>query len=653
MDYYEVLPASKAFQGDKSLTYRSKYNFDVGSIVTIKLRNNSALGIIISKVSKPSFPTVEIDSKLSIVKLTTAQLALLKWMLEFYPGSIGSCANLFAPAFLNKPKPAVSKTKKINNSSFETNILPTLTEEQMKAYSSITNNRNGPEGSYLVHGETGSGKTRLYIELAKDSFKQGKSSLILTPEISLTASLSKEFKKVFGDAVLINHSSLTQKQKQGLYYQVYKNKNPIILIGPRSTLFLPLEDIGLVVVDEFHESAYKQESRPYYHANRAASVLARLTKSKLIFGSATPSINDYFLAKQKKVPIIRMQHQAIKTSFEATKKIVVNLLDKDEASPYPLLSNTLLKNITNNLAGGGQTLLFINKRGSARSITCQDCSWRATCKFCDLPLVYHHDQHKLRCHTCGYTKNPPSNCPECASIEIFFSSPGTKEVVKSLNKLFPKALLARYDKDNKKDERIENSYDDILSGRVNIIVGTQLIAKGHDLPKLSLVGMLLADSSLDFPDFTAEEKTFQQIKQLLGRVGRGHKQGTAIIQTFKPQADHIKFIQEDGDWHEFYNSQIKQRKILKLPPYWNVLKVETSKKTRLASEQSLEKLKQTILEKFRDIEILGPAPSFIEKKAGKWHWQIIIKSKERKQLTEIMRYIPSSYKTNIDPLNLL
>lgn len=646
MRYYEVIPASKSYHGKEPLTYCFSEKLADGQIVSIGLRGTKCLGIVIKNVHKPGFKTVEIEKAFEGIVLTKEQLSLLDWMIGFYPAPVGTIGQLFAPAFLGKIKDIETDATKV---TFDK--LPKLTQEQSAAYRSIEENYSKGHRTFILQGVTGSGKTRLYLELAKDSLAENKSVIILTPEISLTTPIAEVFKKTFGDKVLVNHSSLTQKQRSELWSSILSGKGPYILIGPRSSLFVPMKNIGLIVVDEFHEPAYKQESQPYYHANRVASVLSRLSSAKLIFGSATPGVVDYYLAEQKNAPVITMKKSAITGKEPAINSMTVNLLDPDERSKYTLISNTLLSKITECLDKDEQAMLFINKRGSARSVSCQDCGHKELCDNCDLPMVYHSDQHLIRCHTCGAKKPTPNRCPECGSMNIFFSSPGTKAIEEQLSKIFPSAKVMRFDKDNKKAERLENRYDEAVND-ADIIVGTQIVAKGHDLPRLSLVAVLLADNGLDFPDFSSAERSYQLIKQLTGRVNRGHREGLFILQSFNPTSPLIDSAAK-GSWQDFYEEEIKQRKRHGFPPFYSALKVEVSKKSRQAAEESLIGLIKKIESHSDKISILGPSPCFVEKKSSKWYWQLIVKSKDRSVLVDLAKSIPSSFRVDIDPNNFL
>lgn len=648
MNYYDIAPATNEFRGKELLTYSSEASLKNGQIVLIKLRSKLINGFVVTERSKPSFKVNNIEKVLEDLIIPQAHLTLFGSMLEYYPSYLGATARLFAPSFLNENQKIIDKKQENKNLIKK---LGELTSEQKSALNQI-NKYLKNQKTMLLHGETGSGKTRIYLELAKQAIESGKSVVILTPEISLTQPLFKIFDSEF-DNVNIVHSNQTPKTRNQTWLKIIKSKKPNIIIGPRSSLFMPIKNIGLIVLDEFHDQSYKQDSAPYYSAVRSASMLVKNSDALLILGSATPPINDYYLIEQKNIPILRMTKQAASNSIKETKSIVVDLLDKSERSPYPLISNTLIKLINHELKNKNQSLIFINKRGTARMIACQECGWRAKCINCELPMVYHHDQHQLKCHTCGYHDNVKSSCPDCGSLNIQYKSPGTKQIVESLEKIFPHSKIIRFDKDNKKSERLENNYQQLVEGAADIIVGTQLVTKGHDLPKLGLVAMLQAETGLDFPDFSSDENSFQLIKQLSGRVGRGHTKGVVVLQTMAKSNPLIKFATENN-WQEFYESQIQSRKKYGFPPFFHALKIEASRKTSASAKKSLDNLIAKINEMdLLNFEILGPSPNFIEKRSVNYNWQIIIKSKQRSTLTKISKNISGNFKIEIDPQNFL
>lgn len=648
MNYYDVIPATGKYHGFTGLTYSSDAELELGQIVSVAIRGAGVLGFVAENAQKPKFPVLPITSSLEGLVLPKSSLELFYWLQQYYPGPARALASQFLPAdLLTISKQSISGS----TAQIEDSKSPALSLEQKEALRFINKQESG---TFLIHGETGSGKTRVYIELAKEVVATGKSVLVLTPEIALTPQLVDRFRAVFGNQVRVTHSHLTPVQRKLLWLDLMKADEPKILIGPRSALFMPLNKIGLVVIDEFHDQAYKQENAPYYQAIRVASKLAEIHRAKLVLGSATPSINEYFFASQKRIPVLRMVTKpALKQGAQADITIhVVDLSSAQERTKHPLISTTLIREIQACLARGEQAMVFLNKRGSARAVVCQACGWQALCPRCDLALVYHGDTHTLRCHTCGFSESTPSACPSCESAEILFKSPGTKAVTDFLRSLFPEAQIARFDKDNKKADRIEERHADIKDGSIDILVGTQILTKGHDLPNLSLVGILLAETSLIFPDYTAEERSYQIIHQLLGRVGRGHRPGYGVVQTFDPKNVTIQAAIK-GSWQDFYKAQLSARKSFGFPPFFHVMKIHLVRKSRASAKSAAEKLSEDIKSGHSDIVIIGPSPSFIEKRGDKWHWQLIVKSKNRAALVAIVKTLPKSVPADIDPSHLL
>lgn len=645
MYYYEVIPADRSYHGQDSLTYQHDDELNTGQLVVVKVRTKSCVGIVIKNIPKPEFKTKAIDRVLDQLSLPQSSIELLGWVRSYYPAPLGLTAAMFVPQALQTkklPTPPKSSSTKITSS------LPPLTLDQTKALKILHTQKSG---TTMLHGDTGTGKTRIYIELTQKTIQSGQSVIILTPEISLTPQLVASFKNVFSE-VLVTHSQQTAVARRNLWSRLAISNKPVVLIGPRSALFMPISNLGLIVIDEFHESAYKNEQAPHYHAIRVASKLASLQQSKLILGSGTPPINEYYYATQKNIPVVRMQQLAAGSSHPPTKTDIVDLTKKEELGSMALISKTLLSHIDRALANKEQILLFLNKRGSARLLVCQSCGWKALCNQCDLPMVYHQDKHILRCHTCGTKEPSPNNCPVCGSSEIIFKSPGTKTIVANLQKRFPDAQIARFDKDNTADERMDKRLEEVQSGDVDILVGTQLLAKGHDLPKLALVGILLADSELSFPDYAAQERSYQLIHQLSGRVGRGHRPGTVVVQTYNP-ANIAAITGHENTWQNFYDQQLDERKAFGFPPYYFTLKIETARATSASAEQASQQILNHIYENYSGIELVGPSPSFFAKRSNKFSWQLIVKAKNRQLLVDIASSLPVRATFDIDPLHLL
>lgn len=647
VQYYEVLIADIRYQGQDGLSYSSTKKLKRGQIVKVPFRNKSVVGVVIKNIEQPEFKVKEIAELLGESLLPIKLLELIEWLKFYYPAGAGAITSLFLPRGLLLKRSSSPNTSK---NRAKKQKLPRLTVQQTDVVNYIKQHQSQQQ-TFFLHGDTGSGKTRVYIELAKSVLENGKSVLILTPEISLTPQLVSNFEAAFNQEVVVLHSALTATQRKQVWLSVLSSKTPLVVIGPRSALFAPLSNIGLVVVDEAHEAAYKQEQAPHYYAPRVASKLAQLHKALLIFGTATPNITEYYLAQQKKVPILRLSQKALGAGTNQYVKII-GKKERDKFTKHPYLSNDLLEATQSAINKGEQALIFLNRRGTARLVSCQVCDWQALCPNCDLPLTYHGDTHTVRCHTCGYKKLPSINCPVCGSSDIIFASIGTKSIADSLEKLFPKAKVARFDNDNLASERFEKQFSSVASGQIDILVGTQILAKGLDLPNLAVVGVVAAESSLYFPDYTAEERTYQLLRQVIGRVGRGHRRGLAIIQANNP-ANPAIVSAAGNDWRDFYQKQLDQRQKHNFPPFSYLLKLSCTRKTTNGALSSSQKLAKYLRESGLKIEVNGPAPAFHERRGGHYQWQLIIKAKSRQLLLQVIEQLPSGWAYDIDPLNLL
>jgi primosomal protein N' (replication factor Y) len=535
----------------------------------------------------------------------------------------------------------------IKSSHLKDKYLPKLTSEQTLALDTM----NEPN-TYLLHGKTGTGKTRLYIELALKTLEANKSSVILTPEISLTSQLAESFKNIFGERVIVMHSKQTPLERRKAWLQCLLAEHPVIVIGPRSALFAPLNNLGLIVLDEEHENAYKQEQAPHYVTGRVAAYLASLTKSSLVLGSATPLVSDYYLAQQKNKPIIELNKLAQPHNHPDAEIVLVDRKDHSLFNRSSYLSQTLINEIEGCLSRGEQSLLYLNRRGTARLVMCENCGWQAVCPNCDIPLTYHGDKHQVRCHSCGYHNVAPISCPSCSKPDVVFKTAGTKAIADEVLRIFPNARIGRFDTDNSKAESFEQKYLEAKEGKIDILIGTQMLAKGLDLPKLSLVGILLADTSLYIPDFTAQEKTFALINQVIGRIGRGHVTGKAIIQTYHPENKIINFA-INKDYKNFYKEELESRKEFLFPPFCYLLKLSVRRASLKGAETAAQKLKAAIASSGLKIRVEGPAPSFHERFQGKYQWQLIVKSVSRSELIKVVAILPPNWTYDIDPVDLL
>lgn len=645
MNYYFVWVRSSRYHGSKPLTYSSTGRLVTGSIVQVELQKELVLGVISGPTTKPRFQTKPIARAFGLPPIPIHLLKVVHWLQGYYPAPLGMITQLLLPAKLSEKQ--LSDTISVEQRQPNMKSLPPLTEEQQLALQTMAD-----RDSYLLHGITGSGKTRLYIELAARAVNEGKSAIILTPEIGLTSQLAGNFRQIFGERVIVMHSQQAPAARQKAWLDCLRSSGPVIVIGPRSALFSPVQKLGLIVIDEAHENAYKQEQAPQYQTGRVVAYLSQVTRSTLVLGSATPSVSDYYLAEQKNKPIIRLARLAQTTPQVATEVVVVDRKDHSLFSRSPFISLALIQAISGALGRGEQSLLYLNRRGTARLVMCENCGWQAACPHCDVPLTYHGDHHELRCHSCSYHTPTPASCPSCGHLNIIFKTAGTKAIVEEAQRLFPNARIARFDTDNTRAERLEQHFEAIKRGDVDILVGTQLLAKGLDLPRLSTLGVLLADTSLYLPDFSAQERTFQLISQVLGRIGRGHVAGRAIIQTYHPDHPVITDALE-GNYQHFYARELAERQQFLFPPFCYLLKLTARRASIKAAELAADKLKAEIEATGYQVRVEGPAPSFYERFQNKYQWQLVIKALERSELLRIIANLPTNWSYDIDPMDLL
>lgn len=630
------------------LTYQSEMTLSTGTVVSVPVGKKTSLGVITKKVTKPDFDCKEIVKSATDTPIPHTLIELHDWMTEYYATTSGMVWQTILPKRVaTKPR---SKSSSSITPTKRTQIL--LNNEQQQAIAKIC---QISAGTILLHGVTGSGKTEVYKAAAQDAINNGQSALILVPEISLTTQLVNEFRSQL-DNVVVTHSAMTDSERNVAWRQILTSHQPVVVIGPRSALFMPIQSLGLIVIDECHEPSYKQEQSPRYHAITVASQLARLSNAKLILGSATPAISDYHLAKHLGKPIITMNKLAVNGATKPDVKIV-NLTNRDSFTlKSKLFTKPLLDAIRQAIKDGRQTLLFHNRRGTASLAICEDCGYTLTCPNCYTPLTLHGDKFQLLCHLCGHTERPPLKCPDCHEPSIIYKGIGTKQIEEETKKLFPTASIRRFDGDTLKGEAVQDVYDELRSGKTDIIIGTQTIAKGLDLPHLAVVGVIQADAGLALPDFSSSERTFQLIAQVCGRVGRHELPTTAIIQTYQPQADAVKYGSKQ-DYLGFYEQEIIHRKIGHFPPYSHLLKLTCSYKTEQGAVAAARKLANQLRRDYgQSAKLLGPAPAFYERLRGQYCWQIVVRASKRTILTKIAGQVASStsnWQIELDPISLI
>lgn len=518
----------------------------------------------------------------------------------------------------------------------EEKIKFNLNEEQQKVYKEIFSFINTNE-TFLLYGVTGSGKTNVYMKVIEDVIKNNKTAILLVPEISLTPQIIKRFTSYFSNIAVL-HSGLSDGEKYDEWRKINEGKVNIV-IGARSAIFAPLKNIGVIIIDEEHSQTYKQENNPRYNAIDIAKERCKYHNCPLILGSATPSLESFARAKKNVYKLLELKNRYNNNTMPKVEIIDMNKEFK-KASGY--FSNTLIDQIKETLERKEQVILFLNRRGYSSFLTCSSCGYVEKCPNCDISLTYHKSSNMLRCHYCGYATKRKKLCPKCQE-EFKDYGIGTEKVEEELKSLIKDAKIIRMDVDTTTTKnahaKIINSF---LEEKYNILVGTQMIAKGLDFPNVTLVGVLNADIGLNFPDFRSSETTFSLLNQVLGRSGRGNKEGKVLIQTFNPEHYAIAYT-KNHDYLGFYNEEMKIRKILKYPPYYYICSIKIiSKDYNLASKSSYDVvnyLKQNIKNEI----ILGPSVCNVFKLNNNYRFQIIIKYKDVNNILEYLTNIEHHY----------
>lgn len=723
--FYEVIPTEVYRAGGGALTYSSDQPLKPGHIVLIPLGKRVITGIVSKKVPKVDFPTKPIVKLLHPYPIPSHLLKSISWLSKYYLSPLPACANLMIPVglaaktvqnnplnLLKKPSPKSAKSSLtavnpgISATAPEPSSHPTpqksapnpeippipLNKAQRNALQSL---QEAPGATRLLRGVTGSGKTNIYLKMAENALKAQKSTVLLVPEIALTSQLVKIFEQTFRGRVVLIHSNQTLVERRQTWLSIlnttFGTQEPLIIIGPRSALLTPVHNLGLIIIDEAHESAYYQENTPRYSALRLASFIASQLQAQAtssekqplqaqasstaqntiprkntqksapnpaspqpacILGSATPNLVDYHLAKIHN-SLTELSEKAKSTAIDPEISLV-DLKDRANFTKNRYFSDLLLTKIQNNIQDEHQTLIFHNRRGSAPITICEDCGWQALCPNCYLPLTLHADDYTLSCHLCGHSEKVPTSCPECHHAGIIHKGFGTKLLESELSRLFPEAKIARFDGDNKKSEDLATLYDDVKTGNIDVLIGTQTLARGLDLPHLATVGIVQADAGLALPDFSAEERTFELLTQVIGRVGRGHLDtASVIVQTYQPNHPVLQTALK-ADFPKFAEYLTKNRQKSHLPPFAHLARLSVTYKTE---KTTLAKIQTAYvqLQSLKNLEVSPPAPAFHERGARGFTWQLTLKSSSRKSLVDALLPFTkqSQFSIVLDPSSLL
>ncbi|MFJ7365415.1 primosomal protein N' [Peribacillus frigoritolerans] len=565
----------------------------------------------------------------------------LKELLELMNTSSGTVKSLVSKGALAEMDQEIYRDP-YENRVFEKSIPFTLTAEQSAALKPIQENIHRDEHDvFLLYGVTGSGKTEVYLQAIASVIEKGKEAIMLVPEISLTPQTVKRFKERFGEQVAVMHSGLSVGEKYDEWRKIHR-KEVKVVVGARSAVFAPFENLGLVIIDEEHESSYKQEETPRYHARDVAIERAKSYGCPVILGSATPTLESFARAKKNVYKLLTLSQRMNKNALPAVD--IVDMREELRTGNRSMFSELLFTKLKDRLDKGEQTVLMLNKRGHSSFVMCRSCGLVINCPNCDISLTYHRFNDIMKCHYCGFEEGMPSVCPECESEHIRFFGTGTQKVEEELAKILPEARVIRMDVDttSKKGshERLLNAFGE---GKADILLGTQMIAKGLDFPNITLVGVLSADTMLHLPDFRSSEKTFQLLTQVSGRAGRHQLPGEVVIQTYTPEHYSIE-LSALQDYAAFYEREMYLRRQSHYPPYYYVVLITVSHEDLMKTVSVTEKITNYLGSRLnRDSVVLGPVASPISRINNRYRYQCLIKYKREPDLNQHLRTLLEHY----------
>jgi len=611
---------------------------------------------------------VELAASTSHVKLNKPEREL-RAFLELHPGSHNlkdledSVKHASAAARSLARKGLVTlKSEPLGMAAAPLRARHTLNAAQQAAFEQIHEAiRSRQFRTFLLHGVTGSGKTEVYLNAIEAVLAEGRSALLLVPEIALTPAMAGQFFSRFGDGVAILHSAFTGVERSEQWRRIRSGAAPVV-VGTRSGVFAPVRNLGLIVVDEEHDGSYKQEETPRYHGRDVAVVRAQAAGACVVLGSATPSLESRYNAERGKYTLLELPGRIEERPLPA-----VELVDMREefleTRKQATFSRKLLEAIGERLENGEQTIVLLNRRGFASFVACRSCGERVECMNCSLTLTYHKRDRRLLCHYCGYAEKVPSACPKCSSEHIYFLGLGSERVEEELHRAFPAARIARLDRDTVTGKRqYETILQDFREANYDILVGTQMIAKGHDIPNVTLVGVVSADVGLGMPDFRAAERTFQLLTQVAGRAGRGSVPGIVLIQTVNPGHYAVRMAAAQ-DYQAFYEKELMFRRAMHYPPFSgmaNVLVRSEKKEMAMRMSSELALLLSPSPEKLR---VMGPAEAPVPRLKNEYRYQFLIKAASRKALNELLQRVrgfavehkwgATALVIDVDPLTLM
>lgn len=568
------------------------------------------------------------------------RIVLLK-EIEAMGYSKSSVDTLIRKGFVEKYD-AVVERDPFETRVFEQDVKQHLTSDQQRAFEAISEKIHAHEQcTYLLHGVTGSGKTEVYLQTIEEVLNLNRQAMMLVPEIALTPQMVLRFKRRFGDEVAVLHSGLSKGERYDEWQKIRDGKARVS-VGARSSVFAPFKNLGMIIIDEEHESSYKQEDYPRYHARDIAQWRSEYHQCPLILGSATPSLESFARAEKGVYELLSLPNRVNQQALPEVE--IVDMREELNSGNRSMFSNQLRDAIQQRLDNQEQIVLFLNRRGYASFMLCRDCGHVPQCPNCDISLTYHKSTDQLKCHYCGHQEVPPNQCPNCESEHIRQMGTGTQRVEELLQEAFQEARIIRMDVDTTSRKGAhEKLLNDFGSGKGDILLGTQMIAKGLDFPNITLVGVLNADTMLNLPDFRASERTYQLLTQVAGRAGRHEKEGQVLIQTYNPDHYAIKDVQEN-DYTAFFQKEMNYRKIGKYPPYFFLINFTIAHKEMKKVMEASKHIHKILLQHLTDKAlVLGPSPAALSRINNEYRFQILVKYKREPALHEALKYLDDYY----------
>jgi len=645
----------------RTFTYAVPEDLDLvpGHLVRVALGPRVAAGVVVAvDVPAPEAGLREVQALAQAEPvLRSHQLALARWIAERYRCALADATRaMVPPGVARRARVPVRSRKRPRRIPAEL-ALPEddtvreapATPSQRRALDELERSFDAGGAAFLLHGVTGSGKTEVYLRAAATALARGRSVIVLVPEIVLTPQVVARFVARFGERVALLHSALSEGERLDEWRRVLAGDADVV-VGSRSALFAPLERPGLIVVDEEQEPSYKQESDPRYHAVDAALALGRIAGATVVLGSATPRVTTYHSARSGEIRYLELPERVGDLPLPPT--TVVDLRLELRAGNRTTLSRALRLGLERTIARGEQAILYLNRRGFATAVLCRDCGYVVPCPACEIPFAYHADG-RLLCHRCGRTAMPPERCPQCGGERIRHLGIGTQRVEDEVRAAAPGARILRLDRDAVRRKGAHAAAFELMrSGRAQVIVGTQMVAKGFDLPGVTLVGVVNADTLLNLPDHTAAERTFQLLTQVLGRSGRGSGGGRGILQTYLPEHYAVRAAAAH-DYVTFADAELAARRRFGHPPFGRLVLLQTAAKQQATVERRATALAAELrAASGDDADVLGPAPAFAAKKAGSFRAQVVLRGPRPDAVLDRVAVGPQ-WSVDVDPVSLL